>query len=89
MTYLEIKKMNEDWNPGDISQLALDEWGYFYVLEMVERREILLKRSCAWWPGKSSMDDTRPDGVDGACSPASKCNMVVLLNATIERNRSM
>ncbi len=27
------------------------------------------------------------DGVDGPCSPASKCHMVVVLNATTERSR--
>jgi transposase len=31
--------------------------------------------------------DTSTDGVDGPCSAASKCHMVVVLNATTERSR--
>ena len=39
-----------------------------WLVKMVERQAKLLKRACAWWPEKSSMDDTRPDWVDDARS---------------------
>ena len=38
MTFEEIKKLNKDWDPGDISKHTLDNWGYFYLLKLVERQ---------------------------------------------------
>jgi len=43
MNLTEILKMNEDWDPGDLSKGCLDGWGYFDLLEIAKRQTKLLK----------------------------------------------